>query len=105
MPMPVTKATVARCQSWVVSVIDSTATRPIADSSTLATHRRISFCGTRSATTPPSRAGSSTPIAPAVETTDSWPGPPPIRMTSHTWPTTHTPEANVDRINASARRR
>ena len=29
--MPVTKATAARCQSWVASVIDRTATRPIAD--------------------------------------------------------------------------
>ena len=43
-------------------------------SSTAATTSRISFCGTRSATTPPSSAGSSTPTAPAVDTTDSWAG-------------------------------
>ena len=71
MPMPVTKATAARCHSCVVSVSERVATSAIAASSMLATHRRISFCGTRSATTPPSRAGRSTPIAPAVETTES----------------------------------
>jgi hypothetical protein len=103
--MPVTSATTARCHSRVVSVIDSTATRAIAISSTLATQSRISFCGTRSATTPPSRAGSRTPIAPQVETTESWPGPPPIRMTSQTWATTQTPEAKVDSTRATASRR
>ncbi len=70
--------------------------------STAATTSRISFCGTRSATTPPSSAGSSTPTAAAVETVESWPGPPPIRITSQTRPTIQTPEAKVDRIRASA---
>ena len=38
-------------------------------------------------------------------TTDSSPGPPPIRMTSQTSPITHTPDANVVRTRASASRR
>ena len=40
--------------------------------------------------------------APAVETTDSCAGPPPMRMTSHTMATTQTPEAKVENASASA---
>jgi hypothetical protein len=100
--MPVAKETAARCQTWVRSEIESIATRAMAANSRVATQSRIRFCGMRSAATPPSRAGSSTPTAPAVETTESWAGPPPIRMTSHTIATTHTPEAKVEKASARA---
>ena len=72
------------------------------NASTAATTSRIDFCGTRSATTPPSSAGSSTPTAAAVETIDSWAGPPPIRMTSQTRPTTQRPDAKVLSTRATA---
>ena len=74
-------------------------------SSATATARRIDFWGTRSATTPAISAGSSTPTAPAVVATDSWAGPPPIRMTSHTRATVQAPTANVLNTSATARRR
>ena len=105
MPTPVANETAARCQIWVASVSESTATSVMPVSSTVATPSRISFCGTRSATTPPRRAGSSTPTALAVVTTDSWPGPPPMRITSHTSATIQTPEAKLLRTSASASRR
>ena len=62
-------------------------------------------CGTRSATTPATSAGSSTPIALAVVTKDRSAGPPPSRMTSQTSATTHTPVANelADSDTASQR--
>ncbi len=56
--MPVTNETDARCQIAVWSVIDRKATRAMPASSTVATTSRISFWGMRSATTPPSSAGS-----------------------------------------------
>jgi hypothetical protein len=100
--MPVMNETAARCQTWVRSVIDRKATVAMPATSTAATTSRIDFCGTRSATTPPSNAGSSTPTALAVETNESCPGPPPIRMTSQTRPTTQTPDANVLSTRATA---
>ena len=87
------------------SVIDSVATSAMPASSMAATTSRISFCGIRSATTPPSSAGSRTPTAPAVETTESWAGPPSIRITSQTRPTIQTPDAKVERVSARASRR
>ncbi len=103
--MPITSATAPRCQTWVVSVRESTATRLIPASCTPATQSRIVFCAIRSATTPATRAGTSTPIAPAVETTESCAGPPPMRMTSHTWATTQTPKAKVVSTSETASRR
>lgn len=99
------KEIAARCATWVRSAQESAATVAIPASSTSATPIRISFCGTRSATTPPSRAGSSTPNAPAVVTTDSWLAPPPIRITSQTSATVHTPLAKLDSTSAVPSRR
>ena len=87
------------------SVIERTATRVMPTSSTPATTSRISFWGIRSATTPPSSAGSRTPTALAVETTESCAGPPSIRITSQTRATIQTPDAKVERMSATASRR
>lgn len=105
MPIPVTKETAARCQIWVRPDSDRNATSAMPPSSVAATQSRIVFCGTRSGTTPASSAGSRTPTAGAVDTTESWAGPPPTRMASHTRATIHTPEAKVLRTRASASRR
>ena len=88
-----------------MSVSDSTATTAMPTVSRRLTPIRIVFCGTRSATTPAISAGSITPTAPAVEAIESWAAPPPIRMTSHTSPTTHTPMPNVLSTSATASRR
>ena len=45
------------------------------------------------------------PSALAVETTESWAGPPPIRITSQTRATIQTPEAKVESVSAIASRR
>ncbi len=100
-----TNDSVASCHSCIASVRDSVAATTMQDSSTMAQTSRISFWGTRSATTPPSSAGTTSPTAPAVETTDSSAGPPPMRMTSQTRPISQTPPANVCSTSATASRR
>ena len=105
MPMPVTNVTHASTHTALRSAEDRNATSVIATSSISATVSRISFCGTRSATTPARSAGMSTPMALAVITVESCPGPPPRRITSQTSATIHTPPANelADSETASQR--
>ena len=103
--MPVVKATPASSQRLPRPIDDSRATRPMPTTSTSATATRIRRCGTRSATTPATRAGSSTPTALAVVTNDSSAGPPPSPMTSQTSATTHTPAANELAVSDTASQR
>jgi hypothetical protein len=103
--MPVTNETHASTHTASRSVEDRNAISVMATSSTSATVSRISFCGTRSATTPARRAGMTTPTALAVITVESWAGPPPRRMTSQTRATIHTPLAKELAARASASQR
>ena len=105
MPIPVTKVTDASIHRVLVSVLERNATSAMPTSSTRATASRMVFCGTRSATTPASSAGTSTPTALAVITVESWAGPPPRRMTSQMSATIHTPLANELAARARASQR
>jgi hypothetical protein len=64
----VTNVTVARIHNALRSTTEKNATSAIATSSTDATVSRISFCGTRSAATPATSVGITTPNALAVIT-------------------------------------
>ncbi len=103
--MPVVKATAASSHRLPRPIDDSSATRPMPSTSTTATATRMRRCGTRSATTPATRAGRSTPMALAVVTNDRSRGPPPRAMTSQTSATTQTPAAKELAVSDTASQR
>jgi hypothetical protein len=100
--MPTTSDTTTRCHRTRLSVRASAATTATAAVRAASTASRIRRCGTRSASTPPSSVDPSMPTAPAADTTDRSPGPPPRAMTCQTSAIIQTPAANIDIVTDPA---